>query len=133
MRLMQVLIFPALLHRLSDALDVLSSVVLVEVGRFDVGRRGRVWIVQETLYAGQDGGHIVRRTPSILENVETKLARAVDVWVEHLADELDARWPVRVLLLELHHQPEGAVFEGSVCWADDHGIPRHDIIRYRGG
>ena len=86
--------------------------------KFD--RRGRR---RSPLYAGQDGGHIIRRTPSVLQNVETKLARAVDVWVEHLADELDAWWPIRVLLLELHHQSEGAVFEGSVCRADDDGVP----------
>jgi hypothetical protein len=43
--------------------------------------------------------------------------------VEHLADELDGRWLVRVLLFELHHQPEGAVLEWCVNWSYYHGVP----------
>ena len=42
------LIFPALLHRLPHALRVLLPVVFVQVGRFDVGRRAGIRVVQET-------------------------------------------------------------------------------------
>ena len=34
--------------------------------------------------------------------------------MEHLGDELDARWFVRVRFLEVHDEFEGAVFEGCV-------------------
>lgn len=43
----------------------------------------RVWIVQQTLYARQDGGNVVRRTPSILQDIEAEFAIGVDVWVKH--------------------------------------------------
>ena len=75
------------------------------------------------LDASQDGRHVISRAPPILENVQTELAGAVDVGVEHLADELDARGLVRVCLLEVHHQPEGSIFEGCVCRADDDCVP----------
>ncbi len=43
--------------------------------------------------------------------------------MEHLADELDAWWSIRVLLLEMHHEPERAIFKGSVCRADNDSVP----------
>ena len=43
--------------------------------------------------------------------------------MEHLRDELDAGGFVRVLLFEVHDEPEGAVFEGSVRGADDDCVP----------
>lgn len=55
------------------------------------------------LNAGEYSRHIVRRAPTVLENVQTELSCAVDVGMEHLADELDAWWLVRVLFLEMHH------------------------------
>lgn len=42
------LVLPALLHRLPDALCVFSSVVLVEIGSFYIGRGACVGIVEET-------------------------------------------------------------------------------------
>lgn len=55
------------------------------------------------LNAGEYSRYIVRRAPTVLENVQTELSCAVDVGVEHLADEFDAWWLVRVLFLEMHH------------------------------
>lgn len=75
------------------------------------------------LYAGQDGSHIVRRAPSVLQDVQAKLARAVHVRVEHLADELDARWLVGISLLKVHHQPERPILKRRVCGSDNDGIP----------
>jgi hypothetical protein len=43
--------------------------------------------------------------------------------VEHLADKFDLWWLVRILLLELHHQSERAVFERRIRRADDDGVP----------
>ena len=74
----------------------------------------------------QDRGHIVRWAPPILEDIQTELARAVDVRVEHLTDELDAGWLVGVLLLEVHHQAEGAIFERGVGGANNHSVPIRD-------
>lgn len=75
------------------------------------------------LDAGQHGGDIVCRAPAVLENVEAELARGVDVGMEHLADELDRRRLVGILLLEVHHEPEGAILEGGVGRTDDDSIP----------
>ena len=75
------------------------------------------------LYTGQHGCDVVCRTPSVLEDVEAELARGVDVRMEHLADELDRRRLVGVLLLEVHHEPKGSVFEGGIRGADDNSVP----------
>ena len=75
------------------------------------------------LYAGKDGGNVVGGAPAVLQDVETELAGGVDVWVEHLRDELDSGRLVGVLLFEMHHQAKGAVLERRVCGADDHGVP----------
>ena len=44
--------------------------------------------------------------------------------MEHLADELDSGWLVRVLLFKVHHQPECSVLKWSICGAYNNGIPR---------
>lgn len=43
--------------------------------------------------------------------------------MEHLANELDKRRFVGVLLLELHDEPEGSVLEGRVGRAYNDGVP----------
>lgn len=58
-----------------------------------------------------------------MQNIQAKLSGGVNVWVEHLADELDLRGLVRILLLELHHQSKSAILKGSVGGADDDGVP----------
>lgn len=75
------------------------------------------------LDAGQDGGDVVRRAPSVLEDVETDLAGGIDVRMEHLGDELDTWRFTRVRFFELQHQFERAVLVGSVGRADDDGVP----------
>lgn len=76
------------------------------------------------LDTSEDGGHIVCRAPSVLENVKAQLASTVNVGVEHLADEFDTWRLVRILLLEVHHQAEGSILEGSVGRANNDGIPK---------
>jgi len=126
------LVFPALLYWFSNSLRVFSSIILVEIRRFYVGWRGCIWIVQKTLDACQDCRHIVCRTPSILQDIQAQFARGVYVGMEHWADELDGRWFVWILFLEMHHQPKGPIFKRGVRGSDDHGIPLHDIISYWG-
>jgi hypothetical protein len=75
------------------------------------------------LNARQDGRDVVRGAPAVLQDVQAQLARGVDVGVKHAAHELDARRLVRVRLLELHDEAEGAVLEGRVGGADDDGVP----------
>lgn len=75
------------------------------------------------LNACQDSCHIVCGAPAVLENIETKLASAIHVGVEHLADKLDARWLIGVLFFKVHHQAEGTILEGSIGGADNDGIP----------
>lgn len=74
----------------------------------------------------QDRCHIVRWAPPILEDIQTELARAVDVRVEHLTDKLDPRRLIRVLLFKVHHEAEGAIFERGVRRANNNGIPIRD-------
>ena len=62
-----------------------------------------------------------------MEDVETQLASAVNVGVEHGRDELDAWGLVGICLFELHHQAEGAIFERSVGWANDDSVPELDL------
>jgi hypothetical protein len=116
-------VVPALLDRLPHSLGVLFAVVLVEIARLDVGRTARVGIVEQALHTRQDRRHVIGRTPAVLQDVEAQLAGRVDVWVEHLRDELDAGRLVGVLLLEVHDEAEGAVLERCVGGTDDHGVP----------
>lgn len=76
------------------------------------------------LDTSENCSHIVCWTPSVLENVKAQLACAVHVGVKHLADELDTWRLVRILLLKVHYQAKGSVFEGRIGRSDDDGIPR---------
>ena len=75
------------------------------------------------LNAGKNSRHVVCRTPAVLENVETEFAGGVNIRVEHLADELDRRRLVGILLLKVHYEAEGAIFERCIGGTDDNGIP----------
>lgn len=75
------------------------------------------------LYASQNSGYIVRWTPSVLQDIQAELTRAVYVWVKHLADELDARRLVWVCLLKVHHQPERPILKRCICRSDDYSVP----------
>ena len=79
---------------------------------------------------GQDGGHIIGWTPSILKNVQTELASAVDVWMKHLTDELDPRWLVRILFLKMHDEPEGAILKGGISGPNNNGVPLIGALVY---
>lgn len=78
--------------------------------------------------AGQDGCNVISWTPSVLEDVQAQLSSTVDVWMEHLADELDAGRFVRILLFEMHHQPKSAILERRIRWTDYHGVPSSNIL-----
>lgn len=77
----------------------------------------------QPLYASQYGRHIISRTPSVLQDIQAKLACGVDIRVEHLADEFNSWRFVRVLLLEMHDKAEGTVFEGGIYRSDYDGVP----------
>ena len=79
--------------------------------------------VYAPLDTGQDGGDIVGGAPSILEDIETELAGGIDVGMEHLADEFHGRWLVRILFLEMHHEPEGSILERRVGGANNDRVP----------
>lgn len=83
------------------------------------------------LNTSQNSSNIIRRTPSILQDIQTQLSRAIDVGMEHLAYEFDCWWFIGVLFFELHDEAECAVFKGSVCWADDYGVPVNKQERKR--
>lgn len=75
------------------------------------------------LNACQDSCDIVGRAPPVLKNIETELSGGVNIWMEHLADELDRGRLVRVLFLEVHYEPKGSILEGGIRGADDDRIP----------
>ena len=55
------------------------------------------------LNARQNRSHVICRTPSVLQDIQTQLSGSVDIRVKHLADEFDARWFIRILLLKVHN------------------------------
>ena len=71
----------------------------------------RVWIgiTKQGLDAGQYGRHIVCGTPAVLEDVKTDATISVDVGVEHLGEELDHGWLVRILFTKLQSQLECSI------------------------
>lgn len=97
--------------------------------RFPAYSRAYLCLFHLPLDARKHRGNIVGWAPPILEDVQTQLAGGVDVGVKHGADELDRWWLVGILLLEVHHEPECAIFEGGIGGADDNGVPaRGDVV-----
>jgi hypothetical protein len=78
----------------------------------------------------QDCCDIVRRRPPVLQNIQTQLACAIYVWMEHLADKLHARWLVRVGFFEMHDEAEGAIFERCISRAYNDCVPACLLGRY---
>ena len=79
----------------------------------------------------QDRCHIVRWAPTILQDIQAQFPSSIDVGMEHCADKLDCGRLVRILLLEMHDQSKGSIFEWGICWADDHSVPLGGISRIR--
>lgn len=75
------------------------------------------------LNGSENRRHVIRRAPAVLKNVQTQLARAIHVWVEHLTDELDPWRLVWICLFEMHHKAKGAIFKRGVRRSDDDGVP----------
>lgn len=80
------------------------------------------------LNTGQDGRHVISWAPTILQNIEAKLACSIYVRVKHLTYKLDTGWLIRILLLEVHHQTECAIFEGSIGGTNNDGIPANFVV-----
>ena len=70
--------------------------------------------MQQTLNRSQDSRDVIRRRPTVLQNVEAQFSVGVDVGVKHLRDELDDGRLVRVRFVKGQDEAEGAVFEGGV-------------------
>lgn len=99
----------------------------------------------------QDSRHVICWTPSVLKNIQTKLAGSINIWMEHLTDELDPGWLVRIRFLEVHYKPKCAIFKRCIRRSDYNSIPNfciskvyalvvcgvavpgHDIVSDRGG
>lgn len=75
------------------------------------------------LDTSEDRRHVICWAPTVLQDVQAKLAGAVHIGVKHLADEFDAGRFVGVLFLEVHDEAECAVLKGSIGGSNDHGIP----------
>ena len=90
-----------MLHDRGDSLLILSPVLLVQLCSDAVGRTVRVGLVQQTLDGGEDGGHVVRGRPAVLEDVKANAAIGIHVGVEHLGNKADRGRLVRVFFSEL--------------------------------
>ena len=75
------------------------------------------------LNACQDGSYVVRRAPSVLQDVKTELACPVYIRMEHGAEKLDRRGLIGILLIERHDKPECPVFKRCIGGTNDHRIP----------
>lgn len=122
------LIDEALLDARLHPLLVLAAVLFVQLGGHRVGGRVGVGVAEQRLYRGQDGGHVVRGTPPVLQDVQADAAVRVHVRVEHLGDEADRRRLVRVLLGKFYCQLKRAVLEGGVVRPENHSVPYHDVV-----
>ena len=80
------------------------------------------------LNTGQDGCYVIRWAPSVLQNIQAKLSRTVDIGMEHLADKFYAWRLVGVLLFEMHYKTKSPVLKRCICRADYDGVPS-DIVR----
>lgn len=136
-------VLPTLLHSLTHSLGVFASVVFVEIRCLNICRRSSVRVVEKTnnksataacsvsihrcvvspLDTGQDRRDIVRRTPPVLEDIQTQLAGRINVGMKHFTDELNSRWLIWVLLFEMHDESKGTVFEGGIGRSNDDGVP----------
>lgn len=48
--------------------------------------------------------------------------------MEHLGQELDCGWFVRIGFVESEDELESAIFERSICGAEDDSVPDHKVV-----
>lgn len=80
------------------------------------------------LYRCEYGRHIVCRTPSILQYVQTNATVCVYVWMEHFGNKPYRRRLIWIFFSEFYSQLESTIFEWSVMWPKYNSIPNHDIV-----
>lgn len=114
---------PTLLHRRLHPPHIFLHILPIQLRRLCIRRTVWVRIMQQTLYTRQDRSNIIRRRPSILQNIETELAICVHVRVEHSRQEFDRGGFVRVGFIECEEEFESAVFEGRVTRTKNDGVP----------
>jgi hypothetical protein len=118
-----VVLQPAVLDSRSYPPHVLLHVLAIQLRRLRVCGAVRVRIVQQALDGGQDCRDVVRRRPSVLENVEAELPVRVHVRVEHPREEFHGRGLVRVRFVKCQQEFESAVLERRVsCTEGESGI-----------
>ena len=109
-----VVLQPAILDRRSHPPYVLLHVLTIELRRLSIRGAVRVRIMEQALDRGEDRSDVVRRRPSVLENVEAELPVRVHVRMEHPREEFHRRGLVRVRLIKGQQEFESAVFERCV-------------------
>lgn len=114
---------PALLHRRLHSSHILLHILPIKLCGFRISWAIRVRVMQQTLYRCQDRGDIIRRGPSILEDVQTELAVGVYIRVEHPGKELDSRGLVGVGFVKGKKEFESAVFKGGFGRTKYNGVP----------
>lgn len=120
-----VVLQPAVLDCRPHPPHVLLHVLAIELRRLRVCGAVRVRIVQQALDGGQDRRDVVRRRPSVLEDVEAELPVRVHVRMEHSREEFHGRGLVRVRFVKSQQEFESAVFERCVrCTEGESGIRR---------
>jgi hypothetical protein len=66
-----------------------ALLLVIDCGVLSIQRTFWVWFCEHALYAQKDSLDVVDGRPLFFEDVETNVARHVDVWVVHWRDECD--------------------------------------------
>jgi hypothetical protein len=77
----------------------------------------RIWIIQQALHTRQNRHDIIRRTPPILQDIQTQLSIIVYVWMEHFRYEFDLWRTVWVGFFERHDETECTACERCIGYA----------------
>lgn len=105
---------PARFHRFMNTLDILRSVVLVQIGGLDVCRGTDIGVVQQQLDGRENQQHIIGGRPPVLQDIQAQLTAGVDIGMEHIANELYHGRFIGILLVKLEQEAESAVLKGSI-------------------
>jgi hypothetical protein len=102
----------------------------IESSHLPLARHFPTLLFHVPLNARQNRRNIISRTPPILQDIQTQLARAIDIRMEHHRYKLDARGLIWVCFIKVHDKAEGAIFERRVGGTDYDCVPNSGVLAY---
>lgn len=69
------------------------------------------------LYGCQNGRYVIRRTPTVLQYVQTDTSVGIYVGMKHFTDKSNSGWFIWVFFGELYGEFKRPIFERSVMWS----------------